>query len=60
MESHSRVAEELLYAVVLVAVAAARDHFGQGGLYAVAALSGLTDMDAIMLSTTQLIHSGRS
>lgn len=47
----------LLYAVVLVAVAAAREHFGRGGLFVVAALSGLTDMDAITLSTAQLIRS---
>jgi uncharacterized membrane protein (DUF4010 family) len=48
----------LLYAVVLLAVAVARRHFGEGGLYAVAAVSGLTDMDAITLSTSQLIRSG--
>jgi uncharacterized membrane protein (DUF4010 family) len=48
----------LLYAVVLLAVAVARHHFGEGGLYAVAAVSGLTDMDAITLSTSQLIRSG--
>jgi uncharacterized membrane protein (DUF4010 family) len=47
-----------LYAVVLLAVAAARQHFGQGALYAVAAVSGLTDLDAITLSTSRLIHSG--
>jgi uncharacterized membrane protein (DUF4010 family) len=48
----------ILYAVVLVAVAAARDHFGSAGLYAVAALSGLTDMDAITLSSAQLAQAG--
>jgi uncharacterized membrane protein (DUF4010 family) len=48
-----------LYAVVLVAVAAARDHFGTGGLYAVATLSGLTDMDAITLSVAQLVQQGQ-
>jgi uncharacterized membrane protein (DUF4010 family) len=47
----------LLYAVVLLAVAAARQYFGQAALYAVAALSGLTDMDAITLSTSRLIES---
>lgn len=45
-----------MYAVVLVAVAAAKDHLGQSGLYAVAVLSGLTDMDAITLSITQLVN----
>jgi uncharacterized membrane protein (DUF4010 family) len=67
---HARPAEEppselksavifgLLYALVLVAVAAAREHFGQSGLYIAAALSGLTDMDAITLSTSGLVHTG--
>ena len=48
-----------MYALVLFAVAAAREHFGDQGLYTVAALSGLTDMDAITLSTAQLILDGR-
>ncbi|MGA7826106.1 MAG: DUF4010 domain-containing protein [Geobacteraceae bacterium] len=48
-----------LYALVLLAVAAAKVHFGAHGLYLVAALSGLTDMDAITLSTAQLINAGR-
>jgi uncharacterized membrane protein (DUF4010 family) len=47
----------LLYALVLLAVAAAKDHFGNSGLFLVAALSGLTDMDAITLSTSQLVGS---
>ena len=47
-----------LYAVVILAVAAAKDHFGSSGLYTVAVLSGLTDMDAITLSTAQLVNSG--
>ena len=49
----------LLYAGVLLAVAAAREYFGQGGLYVVAVLSGLTDMDAITLSVTQMVNSGQ-
>jgi uncharacterized membrane protein (DUF4010 family) len=36
-----------LYAIVVFAIAAAKQHFGERGLYAVALLSGLTDMDAI-------------
>lgn len=48
-----------LYAAVIVAVAAGQDHFGDKGLYAVAALSGLTDVDAITLSTSQLVHAGQ-
>jgi len=47
-----------LYAAVLLAVAAARDHFGSAGLYTVAAFSGLTDVDAITLSSAQLAQSG--
>jgi len=48
----------LIFAIVLLAVAAAKEHLGQGGLYVVAGLSGLTDMDAISLSTAQLVNSG--
>ncbi len=49
----------LLYAVIVFGVAAAKDRFGAGGIYTVAALSGLTDMDAITLSTAQLIKAER-
>jgi len=49
----------LLYAVVLVAVAFAEDRLGQRGLYGVAALSGLTDLDAITLSTANLMQAGQ-
>jgi uncharacterized membrane protein (DUF4010 family) len=49
----------LLYALVLLAVAAAKEHLGTSGLYAVAVLSGLTDMDAITLSTARLVDAGR-
>lgn len=48
-----------LYALVLLAVAAAEEHFGDAGLYVVAAFSGLTDMDAITLSTAQMIKNDR-
>jgi uncharacterized membrane protein (DUF4010 family) len=48
-----------IYAVVLLAVAAARDLMGDRGLYAVAAVSGLTDMDAITLSSARLVASGQ-
>jgi uncharacterized membrane protein (DUF4010 family) len=47
-----------LYALVLLAVAFAREYLGDSGLYAVAALSGLTDMDAITLSSAQLVKRG--
>ena len=49
----------LLYAGILFAVAAVKVHFGSGGLYVVAGLSGLTDVDAITLSTAQLIKAQR-
>lgn len=48
-----------LYAAVLLAIAFAREHLGSQGLFLVAGLSGLTDMDAITLSTAQLIEAGR-
>lgn len=49
----------LAYAVILVGVAAAKEYAGQGGLYAVSAITGLTDIDAISLSTAQLAASDR-
>jgi uncharacterized membrane protein (DUF4010 family) len=49
----------LLYAAVLLAVAFAQHRLGAAGLYTVAALSGLTDVDAIALSTVQLVRAGR-
>jgi uncharacterized membrane protein (DUF4010 family) len=49
----------LLYAAVLFAVAAVKERFGHQALYVVAALSGLTDMDAITLSTAQMINKQR-
>jgi uncharacterized membrane protein (DUF4010 family) len=36
-----------------------RERFGMTGLYTVAAISGLTDVDAITLSTSQLVGDGR-
>lgn len=46
----------LLYAVILFAVAAVKHNFGHQALYVVAAISGLTDMDAITLSTAKLFN----
>jgi uncharacterized membrane protein (DUF4010 family) len=48
----------LLYGAVLLAVAWAQEHFGESGVYVVAGVSGLTDMDAITLSTAQLMNAG--
>jgi len=42
------------FAVVLLAVALARRTLPEGGLYVVAALAGLTDVDAITLSMAEL------
>ncbi len=70
-ESHEMVEQEnpselkpailfgALYALALLAIAAAKDLFGDRGLYVVAALSGLTDVDAITLSTSQLVNAAR-
>ena len=48
----------LIYASVRFAMAAAKEYFGGVGIYAIAALSGLTDMDAITLSTARLVQAG--
>lgn len=48
----------LLYALVLLAVEFTRQRWGSGGLYIAAAISGLTDMDAITLSTTRMVNGG--
>jgi uncharacterized membrane protein (DUF4010 family) len=44
----------LMYAVVLLAAAWLSDWLGTRGLYAVALVSGLTDVDAITLSSLRL------
>ncbi|MBX7168286.1 MAG: DUF4010 domain-containing protein [Pirellulales bacterium] len=48
-----------LYGLVNLALAAAREYLHVEGLYLVAMLSGLTDMDAITLSTAQLVEGQR-
>lgn len=48
----------ILYGLILLAVAFARKEFGQNALYAVAVISGLTDVDAITLSLSQLMKRG--
>ncbi|MBC5775386.1 MgtC/SapB family protein [Pontibacter sp. KCTC 32443] len=47
----------VVYALVILATAAAKDHFGKSGLYIVAIISGLTDVDAITLSTSRLMNN---
>jgi len=48
-----------LFAIIIFAVAAIKRYLGDRALYAAAVISGLTDMDAITLSTSQLINDGR-
>ena len=48
-----------IFAVVLVVSAAFHDRAGEMGVYAVAAISGLADMDAIALSTFNLTGGGQ-
>lgn len=49
----------VLYGAAVFSVAAAMDYFGETGLYAVAGISGLTDIDAITLSLANLADAGR-
>lgn len=58
-ELKSAFAFGAIYGLVLLAVAAAKVHFGESGLYVVAGISGLTDVDAITLSTAQLVNDGK-
>jgi uncharacterized membrane protein (DUF4010 family) len=48
-----------LYAVILFVVAATKDIFGDRALYWVAGISGLTDVDAITLSTAKMFNEER-
>ncbi len=47
-----------IYGLVILATAAAKDYLGDSGLYIVAVISGLTDVDAITLSTSRLMNLG--
>jgi uncharacterized membrane protein (DUF4010 family) len=47
-----------LFAVVLLVVKIVQEHFPPDSLYAVAALAGLTDVDAITLSMAEFAKSG--
>jgi uncharacterized membrane protein (DUF4010 family) len=47
-----------LYAAIKFAVTAVRHYFGDTALFAVAGISGLTDLDAITLSTANLVENG--
>jgi len=48
----------LLYALITLAIAAAKEYFGNRGIYVVALISGFTDVDAITLSTAGLSGAG--
>jgi uncharacterized membrane protein (DUF4010 family) len=47
-----------IYAGVLLALSAVKTYLGGQGLYGVALLSGLTDVDAITLSTSRMVRAG--
>jgi uncharacterized membrane protein (DUF4010 family) len=47
----------LLFGVITFAAKAAQVYFGDAGLYLAGAIAGLTDVDAIALSMSQLAHS---
>jgi uncharacterized membrane protein (DUF4010 family) len=49
----------VMYGLILLAVAAGQEWLGSQGLYLVALISGLMDMDAITLSTAHLTRQGR-
>ena len=48
-----------IYAVIIFAIGAAKEHLGSSALYGIAIISGLTDMDAITLSTARLVEQDR-
>lgn len=47
-----------LYALILLAIAASKEYFGNRGIYVVALISGFTDVDAITLSSANLANAG--
>ncbi|SFN54479.1 Uncharacterized membrane protein, DUF4010 family [Bizionia echini] len=49
----------LLYGAILLAVAFTKKQFGNNALYVVSIISGLTDVDAITLSLSQMIKGER-
>lgn len=57
-ELRSALLFAVLYAAVLMALSATMTYLGGQGLYGIAALSGLTDMDAVTLSTARMVRLG--
>jgi len=49
----------VLYTFILFAITAVKDTYGSRGLYVVAAASGLAEVHALALSTSQLVETGR-
>jgi uncharacterized membrane protein (DUF4010 family) len=58
-EIHTALGFGLLYVVVLIGSAWMKDVAGSQGLYIVALISGLTDVDAITLSSLHLFNLGQ-
>ncbi|MDO8207320.1 MAG: MgtC/SapB family protein [Gallionella sp.] len=58
-ELHTAIGFGLLYVVVLLGTAWMEDLAGSRGLYIVALVSGLTDVDAIVLSSLRLFNLGK-
>jgi uncharacterized membrane protein (DUF4010 family) len=49
----------LAFAIVLIVVRAANEFFGSAGVYLASAITGVTDVDAITLSVSELALSGQ-
>jgi uncharacterized membrane protein (DUF4010 family) len=49
----------ILYALILLGVAAAQDLYGESVLYVIASISGSVNLDAITLSSAALFNDGR-
>lgn len=58
-ELHSALGFGLLYVVILLGTAWMEDIAGSRGLYVIALISGLTDVDAIVLSSLRLFNLGQ-
>lgn len=58
-ELRSAVIFACVYACVLLAMAATKEYIGSRAMFVVAGISGLTDMDAITLSTARLVAENR-
>jgi uncharacterized membrane protein (DUF4010 family) len=48
----------VLYAIITLAVAFAKDVYGDHGLFVISVISGLTDVDAITLSLSNTLNNG--